>query len=41
LVISANTVPITWPAASTIGPPELPGFTRPRSELTSRTVELP
>ena len=36
LVVAANTVATTRPAASTTGPPEFPDRTRPRSEVIRR-----
>ena len=35
-VVAANTVVTTWPSASTIGPPELPERTAPRSDVIDR-----
>ena len=36
--VAANTVPTTPPAASTSGPPEFPGRTRPRSGRMLRST---
>ena len=36
-VIAAKTVATTWPPASTIGPPEFPGRTSPRSDVMLRS----
>jgi hypothetical protein len=36
LVDFANTVADTCPATSTIGPPELPGWTSPRNDVIRR-----
>ena len=35
-VVAAKTVVTTWPSASTIGPPELPDRTAPRSDVIER-----